>query len=164
MLLLSSGILEICSNHITTFSDGVLNPSGVRFGSAEIYNAIAHIREFEETICVGQRRPDDHDETVLLFVKMKPHTPLTPDLITATKTTIQSKLSPRHVPKYVLEVPEIPYTINGKKIELAVKHIVSGRKVTPSGAVANPKSMEYFERFVRIEDLVQHARADHAKL
>lgn len=122
------------------------------------------MRTFEETICVGQRRSDDHDETVLLFVKMKDHTPLTPDLIKTTKATIQSKLSPRHVPRYIFEVPEIPYTINGKKIELAVKHIVSGRKVNPSGAVANPESLKYYERFVRIEDLAQHARADQAKL
>lgn len=107
--------------------------------------------EFEETICVGQRRPQDRDETVLLFVKTKDNAPLTDELVLRTKQTIQKKLSPRHVPKFVFQVPEIPYTINGKKIEVAVKQIVSGRDITPSGAVANPESLEFYKRFRQIE-------------
>ena len=130
-------------------SDGVLNPSGVRFGSAEIYNAIAHIPEFEETICVGQRRPQDDDETVVLFIKTKGDVPLTQEKIAETKATIRSALSARHVPKFIFQVPEIPYTINGKKIELAVKQIISGKRITASSSVANPESLKYYERFFR---------------
>ncbi|OQV08827.1 hypothetical protein CLAIMM_13044 [Cladophialophora immunda] len=114
-------------------SDGVLNPSGVRFGSAEIYNVVSEFTEFEDTICVGQRRPQDSDERVVLFIKTKDNRTLSP-------STIQ-------------ETPEIPYTINGKKIELAVKQIVSGQKVTPSGAVENPKSLIFYERFAEDEYL-----------
>ncbi|KAJ9634875.1 hypothetical protein H2204_006109 [Knufia peltigerae] len=145
-------------------SDGVLNPSGVRFGSAEIYNAIVNIHEFEETICVGQRRPQDSDETVLLFVKMKDDKPLTASLISRTKQIIQMKLTPRHVPKHILQVNEIPYTINGKKIELAVKQIVSGRTIVPSGAVANPESLKIYEKFVNIEEVTKAGGAVPAKL
>jgi acetoacetyl-CoA synthetase len=125
----------------------VLNPSGVRFGSAEIYQAVDAFHEFEDTICVGQRRPQDSDESVMLFVKMRDSQTLTKPLIAAVRSAIASSLSPRHVPRYIFQVPEIPYTTNGKKIELAVKQIVSGAKVTPSGAVMNPESLAFFERF-----------------
>ncbi|KAH6974321.1 acetoacetyl-synthase [Ilyonectria sp. MPI-CAGE-AT-0026] len=136
-------------------SDGVLNPSGVRFGSAEIYSVTSKISQFEDTICVGQRRPSDRDETVLLFVKMKDKVlDLTPDLIASTKAAIRSALSPRHVPKFIFQVNDIPYTVNGKKIELAVKQIVSGKKVTPSGSVANPESLKQFARFLDLEGAV----------
>ncbi|KEF51079.1 acetoacetate-CoA ligase [Exophiala aquamarina CBS 119918] len=136
-------------------SDGVLNPSGVRFGSSEIYGAIMHICEFEETICVGQRRPQDLDETVILFVKTKNNVPLTSELVARTKLEISSALTPRHVPKYIFQVPEIPYTVNGKKIELAVKQIVSGRQITPSGAVANPDSLKLYEKFFHLEEVLR---------
>lgn len=145
-------------------SDGVLNPSGVRFGSAEIYNAISHMRDLEETICVGQRRPFDSDETVILFVKMRQGKNLTPKLAHEIKATIRTKLTPRHVPKYIFEVPEIPYTINGKKIELIVKKIVSGQKVKPSGAVTNPVSLKSYERFVKPENLDIWGNTSLAKL
>lgn len=74
-----------------------------------------------------------------------------PEIISRTKSIIQQALTPRHVPKHILRVTEIPYTINGKKIELAVKHIVSGRTIVPSGAVANPESLKAYEKFVNIE-------------
>lgn len=86
---------------------------------------------------------------------MKNNKPLTSDLISQTKSTTQSKLTPRHVPKHVLQVDEIPYTINGKKIELAVKQIVSGQTIVPSGAVANPESLETYEKFVNLEELTK---------
>jgi acetoacetyl-CoA synthetase len=125
----------------------VLNPSGVRFGSAEIYQAIDRFHEFEDTLCVGQRRSQDSDESVILFIKMRDSKTLTQPLIAAVRSAIASSLSPRHVPKYIFQVPEIPYTTNGKKIELAVKQIVSGARITPSGAVMNPESLPFFERF-----------------
>ena len=91
-------------------ADGVLNPSGVRFGSAEIYSIIE--AEFSEqiadSICVGQRRPQDNDESVMLFLMIKPGAKFTRELVNNVKTAIRKGLSPRHVPKHVFETPEIP--------------------------------------------------------
>ncbi|OAL22384.1 acetoacetate-CoA ligase [Fonsecaea nubica] len=134
-------------------SDGVLNPSGVRFGSAEIYNVVSQFPEFEDTLCVGQRRPQDSDERVILFIKMKDDRPLPKSTVAAVRSAIATALSPRHVPSFVFQTPEIPYTINGKKIELAVKQIVSGQNVTPSGAVENPGSLVFYEKFAKDEYL-----------
>lgn len=145
-------------------SDGVLNPSGVRFGSAEIYAAIDRFTEFEDTICVGQRRPQDHDETVILFVKMKESQPLTKSLIASVRSAISTSLSPRHVPRYIFEVPDVPYTINGKKIEVAVKQIVSGQTITPSGAVMNPESLKFFERFAKDSYLKEDGGEPNSRL
>jgi acetoacetyl-CoA synthetase len=151
-------------------SDGVLNPSGIRFGSSELYEALAAPSAdgpfpFADTLAIGQRRPTDADETVLLFVKMQPGQALTSALVQRVKATIQAALSPRHVPKYVFAVPDIPYTINGKKIEIAVKQVVSGVHVVPSGAVANPESLDFFKRFVDLEGEVKRAeRAQGSKL
>lgn len=91
-------------------ADGVLNPSGIRFGSAEIYNVLESrfSRSVADSICVGQRRPKDLDETVLLFLLMKPGVPFTQRLVADIKAEIRQELSPRHVPKYIFETPEIP--------------------------------------------------------
>ena len=113
---------------------------------------------------MGQRRPQDTDERVFLFVKTKGDLPLTPSLVAKAKGAISSRLTPRHQPKYIFQVPDIPYTINGKKIELAVKQIISGRAITPSGAVANPESLKFYERFREVERLAQESRAESARL
>lgn len=102
--------------HQVTFfgrSDGVLNPSGIRFGSAEIYNVIEtqFASEVAESLCVGQRRPQDLDESVMLFLLMKPGVPYTPDLVERVKAAISKSLSRRHVPKYIFETPEIPVSL-----------------------------------------------------
>jgi acetoacetyl-CoA synthetase len=91
-------------------SDGVLNPSGVRFGSAEIYNIIdtQFSTEIADSICVGQRRPTDADESVMLFLLMRPGFQFTPQLVSRVKEAIRKALSARHVPKYVFPTPEIP--------------------------------------------------------
>ncbi|KAF5707250.1 acetoacetate ligase [Fusarium globosum] len=128
-------------------SDGVLNPSGVRFGSAEIYAVTETFSDISDAICVGQRRECDDDEQVLLFVKMKPDCPFTQDLQERLIVAIRDKYTPRHVPKYIFAVTEIPYTINGKKCEINVKHIVSGRAVAVSNTVANPQALELYKRF-----------------
>lgn len=142
----------------------MLNPSGVRFGSAEIYNVVSQFSEFEETLAVGQRRPQDSDERVILFIKMKDNKPLTRSIIAAVRTAIGAALSPRHVPSFILQTPEIPYTLNGKKIEVAVKQIVSGIKVKPSGAVDNPQSLIFYERFVKDEYLKEGGDLPLSKL
>ena len=90
-------------------SDGVLNPSGVRFGSAEIYSALEPFGSVvEDSLCVGQRRAQDSDESVLLFLKMRGGQRFTSKLVEDVKRTIREKMSPRHVPKWVFEVADIP--------------------------------------------------------
>lgn len=134
-------------------SDGVLNPSGVRFGSAEIYTVLESFSELDDSLCVGQRRTQDHDERVLLFLKMRSGHKLTPALIDRIKSAIRTSLSPRHVPAYVFDTADIPYTVNGKKIEIAVKRIVSGSDLKPSGTVANPESLNLYYKYRDIEGL-----------
>ena len=94
-------------------SDGVLNPSGVRFGSAEIYNVIDQFfsDDVQDSICVGQRRKQDDDESVMLFLLMKPGRNFTQELAKMIRDRIGKELSRRHVPKYVFETPEIPVSL-----------------------------------------------------
>jgi len=137
-------------------ADGVLNPSGVRFGSAEIYSVLENrFSEFlADFICVGQRRPQDTDEAVMLFLLMRPGVNFTQKLVDSIKAAIRKELSARHVPKYVFETPDIPTTINLKKVELPVKQIVSGKIIKPSGTLANPQSLEYYYQFAKVEELL----------
>lgn len=129
------------------YSDGVLNPSGVRFGSSEIYAVVESISEIVDSICVGQRRSIDSDERVLLFVKLKAGLELTEDLVTDIKIRIKDKYSARHVPKYIFQVADIPYTLTGKKCEINVKNIVCGRRISVGGTVANPESLKLYENY-----------------
>ncbi|KEF52225.1 acetoacetate-CoA ligase [Exophiala aquamarina CBS 119918] len=142
-------------------ADGVLNPSGVRFGSSDIYNVIESdfTEDISDSICVGQRRPQDEDESVMLFLLMKPGKALTPTLVERVKAAIRKEHTPRHVPRYVFETYEIPMTINSKKVELPVKQIVSGKLVKPSETLANPKSLDYYYQFAKDENLIQSHRS-----
>ncbi|KAL7274949.1 hypothetical protein RUND412_002125 [Rhizina undulata] len=141
-------------------ADGVLNPSGIRFGSSEIYSIID--RDFpmqiQDSICVGQRRPHDSDESVMLFLLMKAGVPFTQALVRQVKDSIAKGLSKRHVPKYVFQTPEIPTTINFKKVELPVKQIVSGKRIKPSGTLANPESLDFYYQFVDAEGMAAKAK------
>ncbi len=133
-------------------SDGVLNPSGIRFGSSEIYNIVEGPRfngVVADTLCVGRRRAGDRDETVFLFVVMAPghEDEFSPALVAALKAAVRQGLSPRHVPKFVAQVREIPYTVNGKKVEVAVKKVISGEPVRLSSTVRNPACLQEYERF-----------------
>ncbi|KAL5594569.1 hypothetical protein BROUX41_001493 [Berkeleyomyces rouxiae] len=133
-------------------SDGVLKPSGVRFGSAEIYNVLVRFfaADVADSVCVGRRREDDYDETVCLFVKMNPGRHFSDALAADIKRVIRRELSPRHVPGIVAEAGGgIPVTGNGKKIEVAVKHIVSGRAVVSNASVANPEALEWFRQWAK---------------
>jgi acetoacetyl-CoA synthetase len=135
-------------------ADGVLNPSGVRFGSAEIYSVIeTFFPDVADSLVVGQRRPTDHDESVLLFLLMAPGKKYSGQLVKDVQDRIARELSKRHVPKHVFETPEIPTTINLKKVELPVKQIVSGHIVKPSGTLANPDSLQYYYQFAKIAEL-----------
>jgi acetoacetyl-CoA synthetase len=109
-------------------ADGVLNPSGVRFGSAEIYSVIEGQfgDRVSDSICVGQRRPTDMDETVILFLLMRQGEKFTQGLVNDIKTAIRKELSARHVPKYVFETPDIPVSV---QIQV-VYWILQGYKLT----------------------------------
>ncbi|KAK5191526.1 hypothetical protein LTR99_003647 [Exophiala xenobiotica] len=111
-------------------SDGVLNPSGIRFGTAEIYSIIE--REFADQIldsmCVSQQRPSDDVERVFLFVRLKEEDCLSPSLDKAIRDQISKDLSRRHVPQYIFAMPELPYNVNGKKLEIPLKGVLSGGK------------------------------------
>lgn len=104
--------------------------------------------DIDDSICVGQRRSRDQDERVLLFVKMKSGASLKPDLVARLKQAIREKYSRRHVPRYIFQVADIPYTINGKKCEINVKQIVSGQSTAVSGTVANPQSLEEYKQYL----------------
>lgn len=89
---------------------------------------------------------------------MKPGNDLTPRYEQVIRSAIRAARSPRHVPTFIFEVPEIPYTINGKKIEIAVKQIVSGNRIKPSGSIANPDCLKFYERFHDIERMVAETK------
>jgi acetoacetyl-CoA synthetase len=128
-----------------------LHCAGVRFGSAEIYNTLNVFSQIEDMLCIGQRRPSDSDEQVLLFIKMKEGSIYDRQLEDAIRLRIRQDLSPRHVPKFIFETPEIPMTVNGKKTELPVKKILSGQKITPSSTIANPVSLKWYEKFAHLD-------------
>jgi acetoacetyl-CoA synthetase len=123
----------------------------VRFGSAEIYTVTDNIPDIQDAICVGRRRPGDEDETVLLFVKPKPGLGLSRQLTAKIKAAVKSRFTPRHVPKYIFQVDDIPYTVNGKKCEINVKQVVNGQKAAIGGTVANPESITLYERYFHLE-------------
>jgi acetoacetyl-CoA synthetase len=134
-------------------SDGVLNPAGVRFGSAEIYNVLAREEEVVDSLCVGQRRAQDSDETVVLFVQLARGSGLTSSLAARLRERIINQLTPRHAPRYIFAAPEVPYTVNGKKVEIIVKKIISGQEVSISATIANPHCLGFYEQFVKIEEV-----------
>ena len=124
-------------------SDTVLNPGGVRIGTAEIYRQVEAFPEILESIVVGQ--PIDHDERVILFIKLRNGDSLTDRLTNEIRTRIKQNVSPHHVPAEIISVPDIPRTISGKIVELAVRNVVTGQKITNLDAIANPEALKYFE-------------------
>jgi len=123
-------------------SDATLNPGGVRIGTAEIYRQVEALPEILDSLVVGQDW--DNDVRVVLFVKLAPGVELTEDLTRKIKLLIRENASPRHVPAKIVSVRDIPYTINGKKVELAVRNIIHGQPVLNKDALANPESLEYY--------------------
>ncbi|KAI1763075.1 acetoacetate-CoA ligase [Hypoxylon sp. FL1150] len=141
-------------------SDGVLKPAGVRFGSAEIYNVLTKFfgSEIEDAICVGRRRETDRDETVCLFLLMADEKTFTPTLRDKIKEVIRKELSPRHIPGVIEECGAgIPKTGNGKKIEVAVKQILSGINVKTNASVANPEALAWFDEWAATHDQYQRS-------
>ena len=124
-------------------SDAVLKPSGVRIGTSEIYNQVQKIDSIEDSLAIGQEY--NGDQRIVLFVKMKDGHELTQDVNKAIRKTLKENASPRHVPEVILAAPDIPRTMNGKKVESAISNILNGRKVTNRDALANPEILDYFE-------------------
>jgi len=127
-------------------SDAILKPSGVRIGTAEIYNIVEKFPEIADSVAIGQNW--EGDQRVLLFVKLAPGVTLTDELKNKIKIALRDKASPRHVPAMIIDVPDIPYTFNMKKVESAITNIVNGRTVTNRDALVNPQSLDYFEKIL----------------
>jgi acetoacetyl-CoA synthetase len=131
-------------------SDAVLNPGGVRIGTAEIYRQVESIEAIAEAICVGQDWQDD--VRMVLFVVMQPGLHLTDALRDEIRQNIRSNATPRHVPAKILEVGEIPRTISGKIVELAVREVIHNRPVKNTAALANPAALEQFRNRQELAD------------
>jgi len=127
-------------------SDSVLKPSGVRIGTAEIYNIVEKFPEIADSVVVGQDWKGD--QRVILFVQIAPTHALTEDLKARLKRSLRENASPRHVPALILEAPSIPYTFNMKKVESAVRNVINGKPVANRDAIINPESLEYFEKIL----------------
>jgi acetoacetyl-CoA synthetase len=123
-------------------SDATLKPSGVRIGTAEIYRQVELIPEVVDSLVVGQDWQDD--VRIVLFVKLRHGVQLSEELVKRIKTTIRQNASPRHVPAKIIAVTDIPYTISGKKVELAVRKIIHGQEVKNKDALANPESLDLY--------------------
>jgi acetoacetyl-CoA synthetase len=123
-------------------SDAVLNPGGVRIGTAEIYRQVEKLDEILESCAIGQDWA--HDVRVVLFVRLRPGVTLDAALERRIRDTIRASTTPRHVPTRIVSVPDIPRTISGKIVELAVRNVVHGRPVRNTDALANPEALEHF--------------------
>ncbi len=123
-------------------SDAVLNPGGVRIGTAEIYRQVEQLPEVLESLCIGQDWQDD--VRVVLFVKLREGIELDETLRQRIREQIRRNTTPRHVPAKILAVADIPRTISGKIVELAVRNLVHGLPVTNTEALANPGALELF--------------------
>jgi len=133
-------------------SDGTLNPNGVRFGSAEVYHVVENFKEIEDSVCVAQRSKDNNEERVVLFLKMAPDSEFGPAVVNSLKTHIRTYLSARHVPAVIMPISDIPYTISGKKVEIAVKNAIAGRDVPQRGALSNPNSVDLYYNIEQLQD------------
>ncbi|KAG7221288.1 hypothetical protein INR49_017355, partial [Caranx melampygus] len=131
--------------------DGTLNPNGVRFGSSEIYNIVEAFEEVSDSLCVPQYNTDG-EERVILFLKMAPGKPFSAELVGKIKGAIRKALSARHVPALLLETRDIPYTISGKKVEVAVKQVIAGREVAQRGAFSNPDSLDLYKNIPELQN------------
>ncbi|WP_250658178.1 acetoacetate--CoA ligase [Alkalimarinus coralli] len=124
-------------------SDAVLNPGGVRIGTAEIYRQVEKVDAVLESIAIGQQW--ESDVRVILFVKLKPGITLNTVLIDEIKSVIRTNTTPRHVPAKIIQVDDIPRTISGKIVELAVRNVVHGVEVKNKDALANPEALRFFK-------------------
>jgi acetoacetyl-CoA synthetase len=131
-------------------SDAVLNPGGVRIGTAEIYRQVEKLEEVLESIVVGQEW--DGDVRVVLFVRLREGVTLDDDLEKRIRRVIRENTTPRHVPAKILAVADIPRTISGKIVELAVRKVIHGQAVDNTEALANPEALEQFRDRAELQE------------
>ena len=124
-------------------SDATLNPGGARLGTAEIYSVVDKFKEVKESIVIGQKW--DNDVRIILFVVLKKPKSLNEDLSLNLKKAIRLDASPRHVPKKIIEVSDIPRTKNGKIVEIAVRDTIEGNKIKNIQALINPNILNEFK-------------------
>ena len=124
-------------------SDTTLNPGGVRIGTAEIYSVVEKISEINESLAIGQNW--QNDTRIVLFVVLKQNRLLNNKLIQKINSQIRKYASPRHVPKKIIQVKDIPKTKNGKIVEIVVKNIVEGEQIKNYQSLANPKALDEFK-------------------
>jgi acetoacetyl-CoA synthetase len=144
---------EITAQHgliIYGRSDAVLNPGGVRIGTAEIYRQVEKLPEILESIAVGQQW--DGDTRIILFVKLAENFHLNDELKTKINSVIRTNTTPRHVPAKIIQVPDIPRTISGKIVELAVTDIIHQRPVKNREALANPEALDAFADIPELQE------------
>jgi acetoacetyl-CoA synthetase len=130
-------------------SDAVLNPGGVRIGTAEIYRQVEQQEEVLESIVIGQEW--ERDVRIVLFVKLREGAILDASLIDRIKRRIRENTTPRHVPARIVQVADIPRTKSGKIVELAVRSVVHGETVRNREALANPEALDYFRNRSELE-------------
>jgi acetoacetyl-CoA synthetase len=131
-------------------SDATLNPGGVRIGTAEIYRQVEQMEEIDDSVVVGQDW--ENDIRVILFIKLAPGIELTDELKNKIKQVIRTNASPRHVPAKIISVPDVPYTLNMKKVELAVKKVIRGQPVLNKDALSNPEALAYYENIAELQE------------
>ncbi len=131
-------------------SDAVLNPGGVRIGTAEIYRQVEQIPEVLESICIGQEW--EGDVRVVLFVRLADGVALDAALEQAIRSRIRANCTPRHVPARIVQVVDIPRTRSGKISEIAVRDVVHGRKVKNTEALANPESLDLYRNLRALQE------------
>lgn len=131
-------------------SDATLNPGGIRIGTAEIYQIVENFPEIAESIVVGQEW--NNDIRIILFVKLKPEINLTAALKDEIKLAIRNNASPHHVPTKIIQVKDIPRTINNKIVELAVRETIHNRPIKNMDAIANPEALEFFKNLSEIKN------------
>ena len=130
-------------------SDAVLNPGGVRIGTAEIYSAVEALPQVAEALAVGQEWQDD--VRVVLFVRLQPGVELDEALRRQIRETIRAQTTARHVPARIIAVPDIPRTLSGKLTELAVRNVIHGLPVKNQDALANPGALEHFRNLPELQ-------------
>lgn len=130
-------------------SDAVLNPGGVRIGTAEIYRQVEKLEQISEAIAIGQQWQGD--VRVVLFVVLSANKVLDESLIQEIRTTIRANTTPRHVPAKIIQVTDIPRTISGKIVELAVRAVVHNEKVKNTDALKNPEALNLFKNLPELQ-------------
>ena len=131
-------------------SDATLNPGGVRIGTAEIYSIVALMPEIVDSVVIGQNWKND--VRVILFVKLPEGEALTEALKKKIKDTIRTLASPRHVPAKIIAVPGIPYTLNMKKVEMAIKKVIDGQPVLNKDALGNPEVLDFYAGIKELQE------------